>query len=303
MIPFHRRRGAFTLIELLVVIAIIAILAALLLPALARSKRKAQQIADISNLKQLSMANIMFAGDNDGVLMHAPSAADHSPYGVKSEWVGGMIDYFSRATNVLLCPSAKDSLTSAQLLQYGLPVYDSPAGTLGGGQPGTADNAYVLYLGVNSPIGRCIACSYTYNGWFYAVNGVDADQIRASKDWIYYKESEIKRPDLTPVYADGIWEDACPTEFDSPCQNLWTGPNWLTKKGGYEMGRVAIQRHGGIIRASTSYKADWKVSPPPGGIDITTFDGHAEFTKLPDLWSYTWHKNWGPATIGLPQGY
>ena len=56
------------MIELLVVIAIIAVLAALLLPALGKAKLKAQNAQCMSQTKQLTLAWIMYAGDNDEFL-------------------------------------------------------------------------------------------------------------------------------------------------------------------------------------------------------------------------------------------
>jgi len=58
------RRG-FTLIELLVVIAIIAILAAILFPVFAQAREKARQTSCLSNVKQLTLAQLMYVQDWD----------------------------------------------------------------------------------------------------------------------------------------------------------------------------------------------------------------------------------------------
>lgn len=68
--PTPRSRHAFTLIELLTVIAIIAVLASLLLASLSTAKERAKRAACGSNLRQMVMATLMYADDNDH---HLPS--------------------------------------------------------------------------------------------------------------------------------------------------------------------------------------------------------------------------------------
>jgi prepilin-type N-terminal cleavage/methylation domain-containing protein/prepilin-type processing-associated H-X9-DG protein len=63
-----RRSRGFTLIELLVVIAIIAILAAILFPVFAQARAKARQTSCTSNMKQASLAVLMYVQDYDETL-------------------------------------------------------------------------------------------------------------------------------------------------------------------------------------------------------------------------------------------
>jgi prepilin-type N-terminal cleavage/methylation domain-containing protein/prepilin-type processing-associated H-X9-DG protein len=65
-----KRSKGFTLIELLVVIAIIAILMAILMPALHRAREQGKRAACLSNLKQMTLAWIMYADDNDGKMVN-----------------------------------------------------------------------------------------------------------------------------------------------------------------------------------------------------------------------------------------
>ena len=65
------RLKAFTLIELLVVIAIIAILMAILMPALNRVREQGKRATCLSNVKQLTLAWLLYAYENDDKIVNA----------------------------------------------------------------------------------------------------------------------------------------------------------------------------------------------------------------------------------------
>lgn len=93
--PPGRARRGFTLIELLAVIGVIAVLFSLLLPALEASKRRAQGVICLNNLKHVHLAWNMYANDNGDIL---PGVTGGSFTGW-DRWVSGWLALNSSSDN------------------------------------------------------------------------------------------------------------------------------------------------------------------------------------------------------------
>jgi len=92
--------AAFTLIELLVVIAVIALLMAILVPVLRSAREQGQRVVCLSNLRQLTLAWVAYADDNDGKLVFSGWRTAGGFQGVES----GALWPYVRDINVYRCP-------------------------------------------------------------------------------------------------------------------------------------------------------------------------------------------------------
>jgi prepilin-type N-terminal cleavage/methylation domain-containing protein/prepilin-type processing-associated H-X9-DG protein len=271
--------NAFTLIELLVVIAIIAILAAMLLPALAAAKRKSQEVACESNLKQMVVAGFMYCGDF-GPMDYALNDT--------SVWLPSLLGYQGNVAGIRFCPVASSN---------NIPKANFVSAASGTGVPGTASYAW-LFDAFNN------GSSYMLNGWLYLNdNGKNANgayhwastQTSVGGAGLFGKLDNVKHATQTPMFCDADWCDGWPnsgTGVSTPGDDLNGNYNLYTGVGSGTpmMGRVCITRHGWKNAAAAPKNINISATTVlPGGINVGMCDGHVEYCKLNNLWSYYWH--------------
>ena len=280
-----KKPRGFSLIELLVVVAIMAILAALLLPSLSKAKSKAQQTQCMNNVKQLTAAVIIYVSDYGKTV---PDIVAGQTGGQTAGWALNLVDYYSKTTNLLLCPVSTRPASNAAGF-----FYNNGQGSVDTPWSRTFDNGLVR---------ATVTSSYGFNGWFFT----DTLNNPSASDGLNYllpggmpgstgyfvRETTVKRPSETPLVSDQNWAECWPLETDPPYIDTFNGRPSTQKT--YEMGRMAIVRHG----SGHGGAFNGTVSQLPGAINVGCFDGHASLAKLPALWfNYYWHAQWDPSKV------
>lgn len=113
-----KERAGFSLVEILVALGIVAVLAVMITSATQPAIRRSQSAKCLSNLKQIGLLMLRYAGDHNGVLATPGTSSDTNI----ASWPVALKDYdvVLKQSDVLICPSDPDPNKKANGYSYAM---------------------------------------------------------------------------------------------------------------------------------------------------------------------------------------
>lgn len=217
---------AFTLLELLTVVALISLLAGLLLPSLTGVRRKAQTIQCEHQLKQLHLAWILYAGDNDDRLVTnggTVRTGQDKPHRPGLDWVNNIMTWEKDPDNTNTA-----FLSTSLLARYAsrsLPLYKCPSDhVLSRVQRQAGWTARVRSYSMNAMVGDA------GDAMDHGVNLNNPDYVQ------FLKVSDIAHPDSLFVLLDEHPDSINDAYFLNRADDL----EWVDLPASYHDGAAAV---------------------------------------------------------------
>lgn len=226
--PGRLRDGSrgFTLIELLVVLGIILLLAGLILPAVAKARGKGRAAACLSNQRQLGLAWMLYAQDNQDWLAYNFGAADTKKtvaQGQYLNWVNNVMSWELDAENTNTALIAAGGL--GPYCGKGADIFRCPADyVLSDLQKAAGWNARVRSVSMNAMMGY--AGQFTKGG-----TNLNNPEYRQ-----FFKESDIPNASRLFVFIEEHPDSINDGYFLNNLENL----EWMDSPASYHDGAANI---------------------------------------------------------------